>query len=73
MSGKACLSQQLKALPLNLSIIHCLMRGRFSTVGAQGRIGWSVGGRVLLGQLQGVSPGVTTPELEHFGRTKTSQ
>ena len=36
-------------------------------MGSQGRVGGVVGGGVLIGQLQGASPGLTTPELEHLG------
>ena len=68
MRGRICLSQQLKALALYLSSMYCLRYGRFSSVGSQGREGGVVGGRALVGQLQGVSPSLTTPELEHLGR-----
>ena len=39
---------------------------RFSLVGEQGSTGGSEGGAVLVGQEQGVSPWVTTPEFEHL-------
>ena len=35
-------------------------------MGSQGRVGGEVGGGVLIGQLQGASSGLTTPELEHW-------
>ena len=73
MRGSVCCSQQLKALALYLSKIHCFKCGRFSTVGAQGRTGLSVGGSDLVGQLHVVSSGLTTPELVHFGRPYTAQ
>ena len=42
-------------------------------MGAQGSTGLSEGGSDLVGQLHGVSSGLTTPELLHFGRPYTAQ
>ena len=66
MRGSACLSQQLNALEAYLSSTYALRMDRFSLVGEQGRTGRSEGGAVLVGQEQGVSPWVTTPEFEHL-------
>ena len=62
---RGCFSQQLKALLAYLSRMNCLSLGKFSTVGAQGRLSGAVGGSSLLGQAH-VSPEVGTPELEHW-------
>ena len=66
--GKGCLSHLLNAELWNLSNMYCLIMGRFSAVGAQGRTGSSVGGRDRLGHLQGMSCGSTTPVLPQLGR-----
>lgn len=50
--------------------MYCLRMGRFSLVGEQGSTGGSVGGAVLVGQEHGVSPWLTTPELEHLAALK---
>ena len=49
MSGKLWCSQTLNAEEENQSRINCLMIGKFSSVGSQGRVGVAVGGNVLLG------------------------
>ena len=66
MVGRGCLSQQLKALDLNLSMMYCLMVGRLAGVGSQGRTGGSAGGRVRVGQEQGISSGPITPVFVHL-------
>ena len=71
MRGSACLSQQLNALEAYLSKTYALRVDRFSLVGEQGSTGGSEGGAVLAGQEQGVSPWVTTPELEHLVEVDT--
>ena len=50
-----------------LSSKYCFRIGRFSSIGLHGSLGGSVGGRVLLGQEHGFSPGVTTPEFVQVG------
>ena len=47
-------------------MIYCFRMGRFSVVGEHGSTGVSEGGSVLVGQEHGVSPWLTTPELEHL-------
>ena len=71
MSGRGWCSQQLKAELLNLSSIYCFRIGRFSSVGSQGSMGLSDGGRDRLGHEQGISFGPTTPEFVHFERLET--
>ena len=63
ISGKLWCSHTLKADEENQSRINCLMIGKFSSVGSQGRAGVAVGGNVLLGHWQGWSPWVGTPVL----------
>ena len=43
--------------------MNCLMAGKFSSVGSQGRVGVAFGGNVLLGHWQGWSAWVGTPVL----------
>ena len=51
-----------------LSRMNCLILGRFSSVGAQGSVAGKEGGRVRLGQEQGLSSGSRTPLLLQGGR-----
>ena len=71
MRGSACFSHVLNALEAYLSKIYFLRVDRFSLVGEQGSTGGSEGGAVLAGQEQGVSPWLTTPELEHLVEVDT--
>ena len=63
MSGKLWCSHTLKAEEENQSRMNCLMTGKFSSVGSQGRVGVAAGGNVLLGHWQGWSAWVGTPVL----------
>ena len=47
--------------------MNCLRIGKFSLVGSQGKVGVSVGGKILLGHLHGWSACVGTPLLEQDG------
>ena len=44
------------------------MIGKFSAVGAQGRAGSSVGGKLRVGHEQGGVPSLMIPEFEHLGK-----
>ena len=68
MSGSSCLWQVLKAEEAYLLRMYSFRMGKFSTVGAQGRAGSSVGGRLRVGQEQGGVPSLIMPEFEHLGK-----
>ena len=65
---KGWCSQVLNALALNLSSINWRSVGRFSGVGAHGRVTGLLGGSSRRGHEQESSAAVGTPELEHAGR-----
>ena len=48
-------------------MMNCLRIGKFSSVGSHGKVGVSVGGRVLRGHLHGWSECVGTPLLVQTG------
>ena len=56
----------LKAEELNLLRMYSLRMGRLLTVGGQGRLGFSVGGRLRTGHLHSSVPGMITPVLVHL-------
>ena len=68
MRGKACLWQMLKAEEAYLLRMYSFKIGRFSTVGAQGRAGSPVGGKLRAGQEQGGVPSFIMPEFVHLGK-----
>ena len=57
----------LKAEEENVSMMNCFRIGKFSSVGSQGKVGVSVGGRVLRGHLHSWSACVGTPLLAQAG------
>ena len=64
---KGWCSQMLNALALNLSSINWRSVGRFSTVGAHGKVTGLLGGSSRRGHEQESLVAVGTPELEHTG------
>ena len=49
-------------------MMYCFNWGKFSSVAAHGNVGGADGGNVLLGQVQGLSDLLGTPELEQRDR-----
>ena len=64
MRGSFCFSHVLKVELRYLSSMYCFRVGRFASVGAHGRRGWSVGGKDRDGQLHDGSSGLQTPLFE---------
>ena len=68
MRGSVCLWQVLKAEEANLLRMYSFKMGKFSAVGAQGRAGSSVGGKLRVGHEQGGVPSLIMPVFVHLGK-----